>query len=173
MWKVNRRHFIWSQECLPLLGGGSSLLYGLVGYECKVFSIGGPGGDVEGALSAVDFGDGDEVAGGEGHEADLDVGDAVVVVGTEVFWIRDENHLLAVGGEGGKPVVEVVVGHLLLAGAIGVHAPDLHPSGAGGVEVDVLAVGGKLGAILAGGIGGETGLGAAGGGDGVNIPVAA
>ncbi len=40
----------------------------------------------------------------------------------------------------GKPVVQLVVGQLLLLGPVGPHPPDLHGAAANGVEVDVCAI---------------------------------
>ena len=53
--------------------------------------------------------------------------------------------------------------------AVGGHAPDLHLAGALGVEINILAVGRKFGAVVEAGGGGEALLFAASGGDGVNV----
>src|SRR5271167_2574797 len=89
----------------------------------------------------------------------------------DVFVEGDENHLLAVGREVREPVVEFAKGDLLLVGALSEHTPDLHVSGALGVEIDVAAVGRIFGAVVEAFGGGETGFTAAFNGDGVDVEV--
>src|SRR6266566_4433969 len=72
-----------------------------------------------------------------------------------VAFISEKNHPLAVGRNVWEPVVIVVGENLLLITAVGLHAPDLHVSGALGVEVNVLAVGRILGTIVETHRGGE------------------
>ena len=48
----------------------------------------------------------------------------------------------------GKPIIELIAGDLFLATSIRFHPPDLHGSSAVGVEIDVFAIGGELGAIV-------------------------
>src|SRR5688500_4324470 len=60
----------------------------------------------------------------------------------------DVDDPFSVGRDVGKPVVVLVEGDLLGMAAVGPHAPDLHRARAHGVEVDVLAVGRVLWAIV-------------------------
>src|SRR6266576_270046 len=63
---------------------------------------------------------------------------------------------LSVGRDMREPVVEAVVGDLLLTAPVRAHPPDLHPSGARRVEVDVFAVGRVLRPIVQTACGGQT-----------------
>src|SRR6185436_8231806 len=71
-----------------------------------------------------------------------------MVVRRNFRWECDVNDPLAVWRDVRKPVVDAVVGDLLLIAPIGSHAPDLHSAGAGRVEVDVFAVGRVLWAVI-------------------------
>src|SRR5712691_5725344 len=71
-----------------------------------------------------------------------------------------------------KPVVEFVRGDLLLAGPIWAHAPNLHRAAALRIEVDELAVGGIIRAVIKSIRGGEPRLFAAIRGNSVNVEVA-
>src|SRR5208283_472912 len=62
--------------------------------------------------------------------------------------VGEEDHPLAVGGNVGKPVVVIVGENLLLLAAVGLHAPDLHVTGALGVEVDIFSVRGVFGTVV-------------------------
>ncbi len=118
----------------------------MVAYEGEAFAVRGPGGDVDGALAAEKFGENGDLAVGEGHEAEDDI--FVGRVADDGFVEGDDGHKFAVGRDVGKPVVVFVVGDLFLRGAIGMHAPDLHLTGADGIEVDKLAVGRIFGAVI-------------------------
>src|SRR5712692_2296458 len=71
-----------------------------------------------------------------------------------------------------KPVVVFVRGDLLLAGPIRAHAPNLHRAAALRIEVDELAVGRIIRAVIKSLRGGEPRLFAATRGNGVNVEVA-
>src|ERR1700761_2099287 len=47
-----------------------------------------------------------------------------------------------------EPVVIIIIGYLLLLAAVRFHPPDLHKTGTHGVEIDILPIGGILGAIV-------------------------
>ena len=68
-----------------------------------------------------------------------------------------------------KPIVELVVRYLLLLGAVGAHPPEVHPAGAVGVEVNPLAVGRIIGAVVQAPCRREPRLRAAAGRDAVNV----
>ena len=72
-----------------------------------------------------------------------------------------------------EPVVVIVVRYLFLVTAIRLHSPDLHVSGALGVEINVSAVGRVLGAVVESGSSGQAGFLAACSGDGVYVEVVA
>src|SRR3984893_11329123 len=86
--------------------------------------------------------------------------------------VSEEYHPLTIGRNVRKPVIEIVGENLLLLAAIGLHAPDLHMSGAFGVEVDVVAVRRVFGAVIQAFGRGQARLFAARYGDRVNIKVA-
>src|ERR1700759_2009815 len=48
----------------------------------------------------------------------------------------------------GKPVIQLIVGNLLLPAAIGSHTPDLHQTGTNGIEIDIPSVRGIFRAIV-------------------------
>src|SRR3989449_5772650 len=79
---------------------------------------------------------------------------------------------LAVGRNVREPVVEAVVRDLLLGGPIGSHPPDLHPSAARRVEVDVRAVGRELRSVVQSRRGRQADLIATGDGDLVDVQLA-
>src|SRR6266403_4531003 len=54
--------------------------------------------------------------------------------------IRQKNHLLPIGRNMRKPVVELVEGHLLLLASISPHPPDLHVPSALAVEINIFPV---------------------------------
>ena len=85
-------------------------------------------------------------AAAEVHEAELHV--LVFGMIDDAFFIGEEDHLLAVGRDVREPVVQLVLGELFLVGAVGLHPPDLHRTGAVGVEVDELPVAGVFGAVV-------------------------
>ena len=142
----------------------------LVADEGELLPVGGPGGHIDSSLAAEELGEHGDLLVLERHEAQFNVlvgrmaGDALVV--------SEEDHRLAVGREVREPVVAVVAGDLFLIGAVRLHAPDLHVSGALGVEVNVCAVGRVLGAVVEAGGGGEARFVAARDGDGVDVEVA-
>src|SRR2546430_5335560 len=94
-----------------------------------------------------------------------------MIVGGDIQWKRDECYPLAIGRDVWKPVVEGIVGDLLLGASIGPHAPDLHPSAARRVEVDVRAVAHVLRSVVESRGGGEADLVATGDGNLVNIEI--
>src|SRR6266568_7932176 len=71
-----------------------------------------------------------------------------------------------------KPVVVFVRGDLLLAGPIRAHAPNLHRAAALRIEVDELAIGRIIRAVIESLRGGQPRLFAAIRGNGVNVEVA-
>ena len=71
-----------------------------------------------------------------------------------------------------KPVVEAVVGHLLLARAVRVEAPDLYRARPERMKVNPPAVGRVVGAVVVARVGGEARLGPAGDRDRVDVVVA-
>ena len=72
--------------------------------------------------------------------------------------VGDDSHPLAVGRDMRKPVLHAVAEDLFLTGAVGLHSENLHEAGARGVEVNPLAVGRKLGAVIEGVVVGELDL---------------
>ena len=75
--------------------------------------------------------------------------------------VGQEYHPLAVGRDVWEPVVEVVVGNLFLQRSRTFHSPDLHGSGANGIEVDEGSIGRVFGAVVETLGGGEESLVAA------------
>src|SRR5438876_10371100 len=65
-----------------------------------------------------------------------------------IFFIREKDHPFSIGRNMRKPVVVIVGEDLLLIAAVGLHTPDLHVSGALGVEIDVLTIGRIFGAVV-------------------------
>src|SRR6202048_1219208 len=151
-----------------------ALLARLVGnvfitHEGDLGAVGGPTGNVEGALAAEEGGEDLGFPVCERHQ----VHGYVLVGGVAgcAFFVAEEDHPSAVGRDVGKPVGGVGGEDLLGVGAVGVHTTDVHPSTALGVEVDPLAVGGVVGAVVDAGVGGEAVLLAAGRGDGIDVGV--
>ena len=65
------------------------------------------------------------------------------------FVVGDEYNGFSVRGDVGEPgVTGFVKGHLGLFGAVCLHAPDLHESGAYGIEPDVLSAGGIFRSVI-------------------------
>ena len=65
------------------------------------------------------------------------------------FVVGDEYNRFSVRGDVGEPgVTGFVKGHLGLFGAVCLHAPDLHESGAYGIEPDVLSAGGIFRSVI-------------------------
>ena len=76
-----------------------------VAHECNVSSIGGPTGDVDGALPAVEGGDRFPRAAVGRHDVQRDMLIERMVRGPDLWGERDENQLLSIGREMGKPVL--------------------------------------------------------------------
>src|SRR6266568_7438070 len=64
------------------------------------------------------------------------------------FFVGEKYHQLSIGRNVWKPVVVIVGEHLFLIAPVSLHAPNQHMPAALGVEINVLAIGRILGAIV-------------------------
>src|SRR6266404_7390125 len=112
-----------------------------VAHEGQALSIRRPRRDVDRSLSSIHISDHSRRSATDGDQFQLHVLVERMIVRGHGQWKGDVHDPLAVGRDVGEPAVEVVVRDLLLSGPVGPHAPDLHPSAAHRVEVDVLAIG--------------------------------
>src|SRR5205823_1072914 len=104
--------------------------------------------DVDRALSAVDITDHACRSATDRHQSQQNMLVEWVVIGRYVEREGNEHHRLAVWRDVREPVVEIIVGDLLLSASVWSHPPDLHSSASRRVEVDVLAVGRVLRAVV-------------------------
>src|SRR6267378_4933875 len=143
-----------------------------VAHERQSLSIRRPRRDVDRSLSSIHISDHSRRPATDGYQFQLHVLVERMIVRRHGQWKGDVHDPLAVGRDVREPVVEVVVRDLLLPGPVGPHAPDLHPSAAHRVEVDVLAVGRVLRSVVESRHGGEADLVATVDRNLVNIEVA-
>src|ERR1051325_2956566 len=139
--------------------------------EGESFAIGRPRRNVDRALPAKHVRDHPRRSATDRHQTNHHVLVERVIVRLHIERERDEDDSFAIGRDVWEPVVEVVVGDLLLIAAVGSHPPDLHPPGARRVEVDVPAVWRVLGAVIKSFGGSKPDLLSAGGGDSVNVEI--
>ncbi len=106
--------------------------------EGELAAVGGPGGDINGALAAKEFRQ--FLAGSASKRQQAQADWMIDRMAGDFLFIGKKGEPLAIGRGMWKPIVEFVRGHLFLIGAIGFHAPDLHRAGALRVEVNEFAV---------------------------------
>src|SRR5215813_13178540 len=71
-----------------------------------------------------------------------------MIIRSNVCRERQENYPSSVRRDVREPVVELIVGDLLLVASVGVHPPDLHAARSSRVEVDEASVGSELGSVV-------------------------
>src|ERR1039457_3670462 len=161
---IKLRASLARERSIASAGGGWRIRWRdrLINDEGEPLRVGRPGVHVDGALAAEELQQGLDLyflgiglLAGRGDYSHLDVVLAVVVLGAGLE--REEKDILPVWGNVREPVFPFVVSDalglgVLRPGAVGRHAPDV-PTVVGGsqtvgVEVDPLAVGRVVGAVV-------------------------
>src|SRR5271157_3686262 len=129
-----------------------------IGDESRGPAVRAPRRDVHRPLAPVEVRERPHLPGRQVLLTDHDALIPRVVCGRHGGRIGDIQHPLPVGRNVGKPVVVLVVAHLLLPAPVRLHPPYLHPARARRVEIDERTVRAVLGAVVEARVGRQPGF---------------
>src|SRR5262245_33615610 len=120
--------------------GEGDLISCRVAYERQLLAVRRPRRNIDRPLTAIDVGNHFRLATLSRREPQVDAPIEGMVLGIHVTLKREKSDLLSVRRKVRKPIIELIVGDLLVLGAVRPDSPDLHRAAARGVEVDVLPI---------------------------------